>query len=85
MELLTMYQITKTTSKGEVETVESQLSLKQARHLFKGLHKIKCSARKSGALAVTKILSTSPNHSSFSCVQDVDDLYVTTIYSLDAL
>lgn len=79
-----MYQVTKTTSKGEVETIETNLSLKQAKHLLKGLHKIKCSARKFGSTAVSKITNLR-GCLSFSYVIDVNDAYITAIYAMEEI
>ena len=86
MELLaSMYKITKTTSKGEIETIESNLSLSQASHLFNGLHRIKSSARRYRKLGVSQINKSGKGCRSFSCVDDENDLYVTSIYQMDVV
>lgn len=78
-----MFKITKTTHR-EVETLESQLSFRQAKHLLKGLHRIKRSeAVKRGKIAVSKIVQTSIDSASFSVVKEVDDVYVAIIYLVE--
>ena len=78
-----MFKITKTTHR-EVETLESHLSFRQAKHLLKGLHCIKRSeAVKRGKIAVSKIVQTPIDNASFSVVKDIDDVYVVTIYQAE--
>lgn len=77
------YKITKTLM-NEITTIDSGLSIKQARHLLKGLRRIKLSAaKKFGGMGVSTINTSSINYASFSVVKDKDGIYVPFIYQAE--
>ncbi len=76
-----MYKITKTTTDGKIETT-ANLTLSQGNHLLKGLHKIKLSARRHRTIGVTLIVKM-PGTKSFSCTENINDVYFITIYQLE--